>query len=65
MALGRLVMVPFKSVKEQIDLKDGSRTLHEKLELLADKSIEFNNGVSSASKGSEEMAKGAKSLQKV
>ncbi|MCS0789572.1 YhgE/Pip domain-containing protein [Cytobacillus firmus] len=44
------------------DLKDGSKTLHEKLALLADKSIEFNNGVSSARKGSEEMTEGAISL---
>lgn len=47
------------------DLKDGSKTLHEKLELLANKSIEFNNGVSTASKGSKEWQKELNLFQKV
>ncbi|MBT2688949.1 YhgE/Pip domain-containing protein [Bacillus sp. ISL-47] len=44
------------------ELKAGSLTLQEKLALLADKSLKFQGGLSSASEGSQEIAAGARSL---
>ncbi|UQD51343.1 YhgE/Pip domain-containing protein [Bacillus methanolicus] len=44
------------------ELSSGSKTLHESLVTLAEKSIQFNNGMNEANKGSKEVADGAASL---
>jgi putative membrane protein len=44
------------------ELSKGSETLHENLATLAEKSIQFHNGMNEASKGSKEVADGAASL---
>lgn len=44
------------------ELSKGSETLHKNLATLAEKSIQFHNGMNEASKGSKEVADGAASL---
>lgn len=44
------------------ELKAGSKTLHENLTLLAEKSIAFNEGMTSANTGAKKVAEGANSL---
>lgn len=43
-------------------IKDGNKTLKDKLTLLAEKSIEFNNGMKTANDGSAKLSTGAQTL---
>jgi putative membrane protein len=46
-----------------VQLKDGSKVLKENLEVLASKSIEFHEGIQTASQGSNDLATGTEKVQ--